>query len=506
MESPAHPSADPLALSSDADLERQVAEATAGMAETLLTSGPSAGASDGRDAFAPGSLVKGRVANVGSSDVLVDLGGKMLGVIPTAEFETPPAIGAEIEALVEGPDAKGGLLMLSHRKASAAAIWRDLAVGQVLEGRISGMNKGGLEVDISGVRAFIPSSQVSTRFMKDISELIGQAARVEVMKFDRAEQNLVVSRRKVLEREATERRANMLASLTPGQRTTGRVRSLTDYGAFVELAPGVDGLLHVSDMSWGRVQKPGDVVSVGQELEVEVLKVDGDAGKISLGLKQIKGNPWERVAERFAPQQRVTGRVARLADFGAFIELEEGIDGLLPVSEMSWTRRLRHPKEVVKEGDVVEVVVLAVDAEKRRISLGLKQLQPNPWDNIAERYPPDRLIPARVARITEFGAFIELEPGLDGLLHISEISEQRIKTVSEKLQVGQEVQVRVIRIDTEAKRISLSMKPYTAHEASPTAEAAKPAPKKPSKPRRGGLELDWAGVGLGSLDPSKYAR
>ncbi len=498
----------------EADLDREVAAAMSGLSNADLY-GDAANKPGQDDPHAPGSLVKGRVANVASNDILIDLGGKMLGVISRGEFDPakpPPKVGDEIEALVDGLDARGGLLNLSYKKAAAAALWRDIQIGKVFECKVSGMNKGGLEVDLHGIRGFIPASQVDTHFLKDISELIGKTIRVEVTKFSRDDENLIVSRRKVLEREAVENRARYLADLKEGQSVRGKVRNVTDYGAFIELQPGVDGLLHVSDMSWGRVTKPGDVVSDGQELELSVLKINRETGKISLGLKQIKANPWETVSQRFEPQQKLQGRVARLADFGAFVELEEGVDGLIPISEMSWTRRLRHPSEVVKEGDIVTVVVLTVDQEKHRISLGLKQAEPNPWDNITERYPVNEMRPGKVARITEFGAFIELESGIDGLLHISEISDQRIKTVSEKLKVGDEVQVRVLKVDIDTKRISLSMKPLPPPPKPPTPEeiaaaakaAAKAAKKKPAKPRRGGLEAGWMGAGLGGLDPSKF--
>lgn len=494
---------EPQVSSAEVDVDREVAAAMDGMNIADLCAGSASGGSD--DAVAVGTLVKGRVANVASADILIDLGGKMLGVVPRLEFAQCPQVGQEIELIVDGHDPRGGLLNLSWKKAAAAAMWRDMQVGQVLEGRVSGMNKGGLEVDVHGVRGFIPASQVDTHFLKDISELIGQDVRVEVSKFDRAAGNLVLSRRKVLEREATERREKYISELAEGATVRGTVRSLTDYGAFIELQPGVDGLLHVSDMSWGRVAKPADYLTVGQELELRVLKINRETGKISLGLKQIKANPWEHVAERYAAQQRLKARVARLADFGAFVELEEGVDGLIPLGEMSWTRRLRHPSEVVKEGDVVDVLVLNVDAAKHRITLGLKQTEPNPWDGLVERYPPNEFRPGKVKRITEFGAFVELEPGIEGLLHISEISEQRIRAVSDKLKVDQEVQVRVLKVDLEQRRVSLSMKSPASAAPEPAASAERPAPKKPSKPRRGGLELDWAGTGLGGLDPSKYA-
>ncbi|MFO0972559.1 MAG: S1 RNA-binding domain-containing protein [Phycisphaerae bacterium] len=490
----------------DAELEREAAALTADLTAADLTGEARPPQSD--EAFAPGTVVRGKVANVASADVLIDLGGKMLGVVTRGEFEVAPQVGEELTLLVDGLDARGGLLTLSKKKAAAAEMWNTIHAGMVVEGRVTGMNKGGLEMEVHGVRGFIPASQVDTHFLKDISELIGQITRAEVTKFDKADQNLVLSRRKVLEREAEENRRTFLAQLVEGQTVAGKVRNLTEWGAFIELRPGVDGMIHVSDMSWGRVAKPSDVLQLGQEVQAAVLKINRETGKLSLGLKQIMSNPWDSVATRYAVQQKITGRVARLADFGAFVEIEPGIDGLIPISEMSWTRRVRHPKEIVNEGDVVETVILSIDPEKHRISLGLRQAVPNPWENITERYPADRKFPATVKRLAEFGAFVELEPGIEGLLHISEISEQRIRTVAEKLQPGQAIEVRVLKFDLEQRRISLSMKdPSVAPPPAPAApEPARLARRKPEKPRRGGLEMDWLGGGLGTLDPSKYAR
>ncbi len=502
VQGPFHPG---LLHQDDAELQRELDAAMSDVNPAELTSTAEAAPPEPQSAE-PGALVRGRVANVASRDVLVDLGGKMLGVIPRGEFATAPALGDEVEALVEGADARGGLLNLSRKKAAAAALWRDVAVGRVYEGPVTGMNKGGLEVDLGGVRAFIPSSQVDTHFMRDISELIGRPVRVEVTKVDRAQQNLVVSRRIVLEREAKEQREKILGEMKVGDVLRGRVRNLAEYGAFVELTPGVDGLLHVSDMSWGRIDKPESVVSIGQEIDVQVLKVNRETGKVSLGLKQVLGDPWEKVAERYPPQMRLNARVARLANFGAFVSLEEGVDGLIPLSEMSWAKRLRHPKEMLNEGDVVEVVVLSVETERKRITLGLKQLAANPWENVRERYPSEQFFPARVLRLAEFGAFVELESGLEGLLHISEISEERIRTVADKLAPEQEIQVRVLKIEPEQQRISLSMRPPPAPKAAPSEMPRPAAPRKRPAPKRGGLDMDWQGQGLGSLDPRKYAR
>ncbi len=458
-----------------------------------------------------GDLCKGRVANVGSEDVLVDFGAKLLGVMSRAEIEKNETykIGDEIEVLITGEDIQGGVLNVSRRKAKQAAIMRDMKVGLVLEGQVTGMNRGGLEVNVEGLRAFIPASQVDLHFMKDISDLIGTTVSAEVTKFDIEDENIVLSRRKVLAREDVIQKAKAFEELKVGEVRRGTVRNIADYGAFVDIG-GVDGLLHVSDMSWGRVEKPDKLLKIGDEIDVKVIKVNTEKKKVSLSLKQTTPNPWDGAAEKYPVGTQISGRVVRLANFGAFVELEPGLDALLPISEMSWTRRLRSPKEMLNEGDVVEASVIAFDSEKQRISLSLKALGSDPWTEVADKYAEGSKIKAKVVRTTEFGAFVNLEDGIDGLIHISELSEQRIRSVTDAVKVGDEVEVRVLKVDSASKKISLTLRP-PPKEPSPEelakiqADRAK-AEKRRNKPRRGGITIGWGVEGLGSLDPSKFAK
>ena len=457
-----------------------------------------------------GQLVEARVANVGSEDVLVDFGGKRLGTLPKREFrgDVPYQVGDTIEVLVTGEDRDGGLLTVSHKQAKQEKIMQTIEAGMILEGPVTGMNRGGLEVDVEGLRCFIPASQVDIHFKKDISDLIGQTIRAEVTKFDKADKNIVLSRRKVLEVEAEENKRKAFKELTVGQTVKGKVKNLADYGAFVDLG-GVDGLLHISDMSWGRVEKPENVVNIGDEVEVKVIKVNQDKGKISLSLKEMKVDPWTNAAEKYQEGSTINGRVVRLAKFGAFVELEPGLDGLLPLAEMSWTKQVRSPKEVVNEGDVIEAKIINCDASKHRISLSLKAMSEDPWLVVANKYPVDSKVKGKVVRTTEFGAFVNLEDGIDGLIHISELSDKHVAKVESVVKAGDEVEARVVKLDTENKRIGLSLKEPppepTAEELAKIEQERIAAEKRRNKKRRGGLTIDW-GSGLGDLDPSKFAQ
>lgn len=493
----------------DGSLDRAVEEAMAGITREELAGDT---VELPKDEAASDAIVSGRIANVGSNDVLIDFGGKDLGTMALAEFgkDETISVGDRLEVMILGRDERGGLLKVSRRAARREVILRDMKVGRVLDARVTGMNRGGLEVAIEDLRGFIPASQVDIRFVKDISELIGQKIQAEVTKFDRRDDNLdiVLSRRKVLLREEQGRKEKLFAELEEGQVRRGKVRGLADYGAFVDIG-GVDGLLHVRDMSWGRVNKPEDLVKVGDEIDVMVIKVDKEKKRVSLSLKQTVTNPWQDAAEKYTVGAKIQGRVVRLADFGAFVELEPGVDALLPISEMSWTRRVRHPAEIVKEGDIVEVSVLNVDIEKRRISLSLKALCEDPWTTAAQSYVAGTKVQGKVVRTTDFGAFVELEDGIDGLIHISELSDQRIKAVTDKVKPGEQVEVRILAVDIEAKRISLSMRqppaePTPEELAKIEAERAAAAKKKSAKPRRGGITFGWD-EGLNALDPSRFA-
>jgi small subunit ribosomal protein S1 len=445
----------------------------------------------GGGAPAAGGVRKGKVISIGRDDVFVDLGGKSQGVVPLLQFNEIK-IGDEFEFLVERYDPREGLLILTRKGVVSGNInWENLEVGQVVEGTVTGMNKGGLEMDVKGMRAFMPSGQVDLHFMKDISTFLGQRIIAEVMQFDRHAKNLIVSRRAVLEREKEEARQKLMAELAEGQTRRGMIRSVMDYGAFVDLG-GVDGLLHVSEMSHRRGHHPSEFVKVGDLVDVKIIKLDKETGKLSLSLKSAMPDPWANIEGRYPVGTALTGRVTKVEPFGAFIEVEEGLEGLLPVSEMSW-QRIRHPGDVVKAGDTIKLVVISLDPAHNRMSFSLKQAGPDPWAQVKDRYALDMVVPGKVTRVVDFGAFVELEPGLEGLVHISELAPHRVKAASDVVKPGQDVQVRVLEIDRDARRISLSIR--RANEPAPVAAApaaaAAPAKKKKRPELRGGLDWNW---------------
>ncbi len=443
----------------------------------------------------PGSIRYGTVTEVTTDEVVLNLADQVTGRVPFIEFagHPTPKVGDDVSVIVEQYDPASNTAVLSKRHADEVLFWHTVQPGDSLEGVVTGMNKGGLDIDIGGARAFLPASHVDTRKLKDISTLIGEHVQVIVTQVDRTTKDLVVSRRKAIERHRKEQRQSVLNSLVEGELATGRVTNLTEYGAFVSLG-GADGLIHITDLSWGRVTDPAEIVQTGQEVTVRVLKVDRQKGKISLGLKQATPDPWESVESRYPAGSRIKAKIARLADFGAFLELEKGVDALLPLSEMSWSRRVGRPEDHVRIGQEVEVQVLKVEPEKRRISVGLRQLLEDPWSSIETRFPVDGKVRGKVARIVDFGAFVELAPGVEGLIHISELSPRRVNTVSDVVKEGQEVEVRILKIDTEAQRISLSMKPpQQAAPARPEPVGHDRSGKKRKKPLRGGLSshFEW---------------
>ncbi len=447
------------------------------------------------EAFREGGIYRAHVVEVTTERVLLNLGGRFQGTITLIEFagHPTPKPGDEVSVIVEGFNPDSGEVTLSKRHADEELFWQSVQPGDLLEGVVTGMNKGGLDIDIGGARAFLPASQVDIRRIKDISLLIGEHVQCIVSQVDRTTRDLIVSRRKVLERQREQERREILQGLTEGDVRTGRVSSITDYGAFVSVG-GVDGLVHVTDLSWGRVKHPSEVVQVGQEVSVRILKVDLEKGKVALGLRQATPDPWESVETKYPVGSRITARIARLADFGAFVQLEEGVDALLPLSEMSWSRRVASPAEIVKIGDEVELVVLKVEPAKQRISVGLKQTSEDPWAAVETRFPVNELVKGKVSKILDFGCFVEIAPGMEGLVHISELSLRRVNAVSDIVQEGQEVEVRVLKIDKEAQRISLSMRPAPKLRLD---EKVEPARSRPTtvrkKPLRGGLtsHFDW---------------
>lgn len=471
----------------DSALDKQVDDALAGVQMDALYGFD-------KPQAAPESQTKGfkrgRVVSITKDDVFVDFGGKSQGIASLLQFEEEPKVGDEIEFNVERYDPSEGLLILTKKGATAANVsWENMNVGQIVEGTVTGSNKGGLELDIKGMRAFMPAGQVDLYFQKDLESLIGQKFPVEVTQFERDAKNLIVSRRNILEREKEENKKKMLEEVAEGQVRRGTVRSVMDYGAFVDLG-GLDGLLHVSEMSFRRGNKASELVKVGDVVDVKIIKLDKETGKMSLSLKQARGiDPWADAGTKYAVSTTVTGRVSKLESFGAFIEVEEGVEGLLPISEMSY-QRIAHPSAIVKEGDTVKLVVLKVDELARRISFSLKQAGPDPWQTALDRYHVGAVVAAKVSRTTEFGAFVELEPGLEGLVHISELSNQRVRTPGDVVKSGQEVQVRVLSVDNEARRIGLSLRQAAAAPTPAPVATEAPAAKKKKRPElRGGLDF-----------------
>lgn len=475
----------------DDSLEAEVEAALSSMSNEELNalSGPGPGGANEGDE----NVIAATVVSIHGDDVFIDAGGRAEGVVPASQFESLPALGSKVEVVPDRYDPDSSMMVYSREGAVQKANWDRLERGTIIEGRCTGMVKGGLELDVNGIRAFMPASQCDVIRLTDVSVLIGEKLQAIVTEVDPRDKNLVVSRRKLQEKLRKASRDQLLDELEVGQIRKGVVANVTDYGAFIDLG-GVDGLVHVSDMSYARVNKPSDVLQTGQEVEVKVLKYDRESKKISLGLKQIQPDPWDAVAVKYTEGMQLTVRVVRLADFGAFAAIEDGIDALIPVSEMSWTERVNKPSDVLSVGQEVNASVLRIDTEKRRMSLSLKRLQEDPWSGVESQYPANAVVRGKVARITDFGAFVELHPGVDGLIHISELSEHRVRNVSEIVKEGQEVECRVISSDANGRKISLSMK--NVHEAAaPTSMDQLPdrPEKKRKKPLRGGLESggDW---------------
>ena len=411
-----------------------------------------------------GEIFEGRIITVNNLGLVVDVGGKFEGLVPAQEFADTGGIHFQPGDLIEVErldEQKEGYVVLSHTRAHRRAVWQRIEdshkKGTTLKGTVADRIKGGLVVDV-GLRAFLPASQLDLRPTHDLESWKDREIEVRVLKLNRKRGNVVVSRRAILEEEQKKQRQALADSLTEGAIVTGKVKNITDYGVFVDLG-GIDGLLHVSDLVWGRITHPSEAVKQGDEVQVQILKFDREKMRISLGRKQLIPDPWTAVPERFPVGAHLRGKVMAITDYGAFVQLDEGIEGLVHVSEMSWSKRVKHPSKVVKQGDEVDVVVLEINTDQRRISLGMKQLQPDPWSAVAEKYPVDSVITGRVRNLAEFGAFIEVEDGIDGLIHISDFSwKERIKHPGEKVKKGDEVQAKVLRIDSEHRRLSLGIK------------------------------------------------
>jgi small subunit ribosomal protein S1 len=412
-----------------------------------------------------GTITEGRVVALTKDKVIVDIGYKSEGMIPSDQFSSEELqnvkLGDRLQVYIEECEDADGNLVLSKEKADKMKIWEELEKlykdEKSIEGKIVSRIKGGMMVDI-GVKAFLPGSQIDLHPVRDLDGLVGKTFPLKIIKINHRRGNVVVSRRVLLEETRDKKRQTTLATLKEGQLIQGTVKNITDYGSFIDLG-GIDGLLHITDMSWGRVGHPSEMFTVGDKVEVTVLKYDRETGRISLGLKQKSADPWTNVAGKYPVGTRVRGRVVSLTDYGAFIELEPGVEGLVHVSEMSWTHEVRHPSRVVAVGDQVEAAVLNVDPASRKISLGMKQTAPNPWDMIENKYPVGTRIEGKVKSLTDFGAFIGLEEGIDGLIHISDMSwTKHIKHPSELFKKAQKVEAIVLRIDKEKERLSLGFK------------------------------------------------
>jgi len=416
--------------------------------------------------FNPGDVVTGKVVEVNSDFVLVDIGYKSEGLIPINEFRTiegKPNVepGTEIEVFIDKVENDNGMVVLSKDKADMMRAWSDISRAaeneELVEGVVIAKVKGGLSVDI-GVKAFLPGSQIDLRAVRNLDSYIGKKYKFKVIKFNKKRGNIVLSRRALLEEERENLKTQILDNMQEGQVVRGTVKNITDYGAFIDLG-GMDGLLHITDMSWGRVKHPGELVNVGQEIEVKVLKYDSEKERVSLGMKQLKPDPWESVNTLYPVGTKTRGKIVSLTDYGAFVELGEGIEGLIHVSEMSWTKRVKHPSQVIKVDDEVDVLVLDIDVANRRISLGMKQLEANPWIALKETYPPGTIIEGEVKSVTDFGVFIGVEEGIDGLIHISDFSwTKRVNHPSEVYQKGEKIRAVVLGVDTENERFSLGVK------------------------------------------------
>lgn len=411
-----------------------------------------------------GEIIKGRVIAVTKKEIVVDVGYKSEGAIQIEEFYDPSTIkvGDEIEVLIESMENEEGMVVLSKRKAERMQVWEKIITehkeGDMISGRVTKKVKGGLMVDI-GVEAFLPASQVFQKGFGNLNQLIGQTLNFIIVKINKPRKNIVVSRKDAINKEKDAARLKFMEELKPGQLVHGAVKNITDFGAFINVSPGVDGLLHITDMSWGRISHPSELMAVGDKIEVMVLGADTQTGKLSLGLKQKTPNPWQTVETKYPVGSRVKGKVVNLVPYGAFVELEKGIEGLVHISEFSWTKRIGHPSEVLAIGDMVEAVVLSIEKDSQKIALGIKQTELNPWVEVANRYPVGTQVKGKVRSFIDYGAFIELEEGIDGLLHNSDISwTRKINHPSEVLKKGQKIDAVVLSVDAETRKLSLGMK------------------------------------------------
>jgi small subunit ribosomal protein S1 len=413
--------------------------------------------------FAAGEIVKGTVIEVRPKEVLVDIGYKSEGVIPANEFEDIKVVKLNdiIDVLIEKLEDKEGMVVLSKEKAEFKQNWDKILTicneGGTITGKVKAIVKGGLLVNI-GVEAFLPASQIDVTTTKNLAAFVGNSYEFKVVKINQERQNIVLSRRELIEQERSDRRGKLLAEMTPGDIRKGTVKNITDFGAFIDLN-GIDGLLHITDMSWGRIGHPSEILKVGQDIDVVVLDINKEKERVSLGLKQKLANPWDKIEEKYPIGAKVKGKVVNLVPYGAFVELEPGVEGLVHVTELSWTKRIAKPSDILKADQELEAVVLGINREEQKISLGVRQLEANPWDKAMEKYPTGTKVKGKIRNLTSYGAFIELEEGLDGMIHVSDISwTRKINHPSEVLKKGDEVEAVVLEIDKANQRIAVGIK------------------------------------------------
>ena len=409
-------------------------------------------------------IITGRIIGINEKDVLVDIGFKSEGIISRNEFDKTnlPEIGQKLEVYLEKIEDESGKTVLSKEKAEFLSRWKDLRdiheTGKIIKGHIIRRIKGGMVVDLGGVQAFLPGSQIDIRPIKDFDQYIDQDIDLRVVKFNEMRKNVVVSHKAIIEDSLEEQREELFSKLEVGSVLDGRVKNITDFGVFVDLG-GIDGLLHITDISWGRVNHPSEIINLDETLTVKIIDFDEEKRRVSLGLKQLTPHPWENIKTDYPEGSTVKGKVVSMTNYGAFIEIKPGIEGLIHVSEMSWTRHIKNPSEIYALSDIVEAKVLSIDPDQRKISLGAKQLLPDPWDEIEEKYIPGNSVKGKVINLTQFGAFIELEEGIDGLIHVSDLSWTKIvRHPKEILEKTQDLEVRILEVSRENRRISLGLK------------------------------------------------
>ena len=436
-----------------------------------------------------GELITGEIIKIDEEYVLVDIGYKSEGIIPIREFKDADGkvtakVGDKVDVVLERKENDEGVVTLSMERAKKIKVWDQIRDIQNSDGTIQGKVihrvKGGLSIDV-GLPAFLPGSQIDLQPIRDLDSLVGKVMELKILKYNKRRNNIIVSRRALLEEDRVKHKAKTLSLIKEGSVLKGKVKNITDYGLFVDLG-GIDGLLHITDMSWGRVSHPSTMYQRGDEITVKVINFDREKERVSLGIKQLKPDPWVEAPKKFAVGEKVTGRVVNITDYGAFIEIEEGVEGLIHISEMSWTKKVKHPSQIVSIGDMIEAVVLTLDTENKRVSLGIKQIKANPWNVIEEKYPVGTIIEGRIKNITDFGLFIGIDEEIDGLVHISDISWiKKIKHPSELYKKGDEVQAKVLSIDKDSERFSLGIKQLTKDPWEEIPEKFKPGTKVTGK-------------------------